>query len=134
MAFIEIIDEEERISRKFEDSLIQFRRLDAETADRIEKRYRRERQTTNYERQIPAHPPGEGAGVDEAERRKDLIDYIILSWENVLHPVTKLPVPCTRENKIKLPQKILAEILSEAMRFHTQEATMEEQLKNFGTT
>lgn len=123
MAFIEIIDEEERISRKFEDSLIQFRRLDAETADRIEKRYRRERQTTNDERQI-----------DEAERRKDLIDYIILSWENVLHPVTKLPVPCTRENKIKLPQKILAEILSEAMRFHTQEATMEEQLKNFGTT
>ena len=119
MAFIEIIDEEERISRRFEGSLVQFRRLDAETADRIEKRYRRERQTTNDERQI-----------DEAERRKDLIDYIILSWENVLHPVTKLPVPCTRDNKVKLPQKILAEILSEAMRPYTQEAGEEEATIN----
>lgn len=123
MAFIEIIDEEERISRRFEGSLVQFRRLDAETADRIERKYQNQREKTEGERQI-----------EEAEKRKDLIDYIVLSWENVLHPVTKLPVPCTRDNKVKLPQKILAEILSEAMRPYTQEAGEEEEVKNSGTT
>ena len=90
MGFIEIIDREERLSRRFGDSIIYFRRIDWEKAEEM------------------------GGEADEARRRMEIIDYVIVAWENVRHPITKEEVPCTRENKLKLPQRVLVEILNEA--------------------
>lgn len=109
MAFIEIITEDEKLVKECRGSRIYFRRLDAETALKIQR-----------------------AGGEE-ERIGQLVDYIITDWENVLHPVTKRPVPCTKENKLRLPQGLLADILAQANEAEAGRAE-EEQLKNYAST
>lgn len=110
MAYIEIITEDEKLVEECWGSRIHFRRLDAETALKIQ------------------------AAVGEGERIRQLVDYIITDWENVLHPVTKKPVPCTIENKLRLPQALLADILAQATRAPSSRSNEEEQLKNSAST
>ena len=104
---IEIIDAEEKLVREFAGSRIIFRRVDQEVIDWLDKKHRVMKGQTRAGAPI--------AEVNETERRKDLIDHIIISWENVLHPLTKEPVPCTRENKQRLPQRVLVAVIEAAM-------------------
>ncbi len=107
--FIEIVDREERITKRFGDSVIYMRRIDAFGAEELGR-------------------------ADEKDRRGEIINQIIIDWENVRHPVTKEAIPCTRENKLRLPQGILLEILREAQAPATGGASEEEQLKNLRST
>lgn len=120
---IEIIDEEEKLVREFEGGRITFRRVDQDFIDRVERKH-----TVRKGRDRAGNPVIE---VNDVERRKDLIDHIIIDWENVNHPLSKEPVPCTRENKQRLPQRILVEIIEAAMDSVT---VSEEELKNLPTT
>lgn len=119
---IEIIDQDEKLVKEFEGSRITFRRVDQETVDRLEKKH-----TVKRGRDRSGNPIIE---VNEAERRKDLIDHIIIGWENVTHPVTKEPVECSRENKQRLPQRVLVDIIEAAM----DTVSDEDELKNLPTT
>ena len=119
---IEIIDQDEKLVKEFEGSRITFRRVDQETIDRLERKH-----TIKKGRDRTGNPIIE---VNDNERRKDLIDHIIISWENVIHPVTKEGVECNRENKQRLPQRVLVELLEAAMDTVSDEG----ELKNLPTT
>ena len=119
---IEIIDQDEKLVKEFAGSRITFRRVDQETIDRMERRHTTKRGRDRTGNQI--------IEVNDTERRKDLIDHIIIGWENVLHPVTKETVVCDRENKQRLPQRVLVELLEAAMDTVSDEG----ELKNLPTT
>lgn len=40
----------------------------------------------------------------------ECLDYAIVKWEGVRHPRTQQDLPCTREYKLLLPERIKAEI------------------------
>lgn len=102
---IEIIEEEERLVWEGEGARIFYRRIGMEQGTRIGR-------------------------VDDEERQRELIDYIIVDWEEVVHPITKEPVPCIRENKLKLPQRILIGIMELASDLRGRG----QDLKNLPTT
>ncbi len=96
---IQIIDPEEAFKLRLEGAVFTLRRLDSATLMAIERRH--------------AHTPS------EARRQRindDVLDYIIRDWKGVFSPLGGEEVPCTRENKLRLPTSIKLKLLEAAGR------------------
>jgi hypothetical protein len=121
-SFIEIVDEQERIEHCFGDSRLILRRLTPETHEEIRRRHTKRYRTKS----------GEWAKeLDENAVLLDCIDYVIVGWSGVKHPVTKQDVPCTPENKKRIPIQAMGEVMdlvSELNQVAQSEA--ENELKN----
>lgn len=62
---------------------------------------------------ITTNPEGqEVKEVDEFGFMMDVVDSFIVDWKNVRHPITKADVPCTSENKRRLPLAVMDELVS----------------------
>ncbi len=93
--FIEIVEENESFTKIFGSSKFYLRRLSSEALKRIQKKHTKKIKNFRtgewlYER-------------DEDAINEDILDWCITGWDDVHSPVTKKDVPCTRENKLKLP-------------------------------
>ncbi len=51
---------------------------------------------------------------DEAKLFEMVVDYMIVGWENVKHPITGEDLPCVLEHKLRLPDTVLSELLTQA--------------------
>jgi len=101
--FVEIIDRDEEFQLTIGGSTFDLRRLDPDEYERIEKLH------TTWKRNRAAggmrYPV-----VDNLEVNKDLLDYCIKGWHDVINPVTKAEVECTRATKWKLPGTVKVQI------------------------
>lgn len=93
---IQIIDPEERFSLEIEGATFTLRRIDSAALLALERR------------QPGAAPGREGSLNDE------VLDYILLDWQGVTSPLGLAEVPCTRENKLRLPAAVKLKILGAA--------------------
>ena len=89
---VQIIDPEERFGLEVEGSTFSLRRIDSATMVALERRCRGQ----------------EGSLNDE------VLDYVLLDWEEVTSPMGGAAVPCTRENKLCLPASVKLKILGAA--------------------
>jgi hypothetical protein len=89
---IQIIDPEERFSLRMDGAELFLRRLDSATQRAIERRHQEGRQ--------------------RAEVTDDVLDYVIQDWQGVQSPLGGAEVPCTRENKLKLPSAVKLKVLA----------------------
>ncbi|MBU2518513.1 MAG: hypothetical protein KKB57_13080 [Proteobacteria bacterium] len=89
---VQIIDPEERFALEMETSSFVLRRIDSATMVALERRCRGQ----------------EGSLNDE------VLDYVLMDWEGVTSPLGGADVPCTRENKLRLPAAVKLKILSAA--------------------
>lgn len=89
---VQIIDPEERFGLELEGASFVLRRIDSATLMALERR----------------RPNQETALNDE------VLDYVLLEWEQVTSPLGGAAVPCTRENKLRLPAAVKLKILSAA--------------------
>jgi hypothetical protein len=48
---------------------------------------------------------------DEDAVNRDILDYVIIDWKNIKHPITGEDVPCTTGIKVKLPGEVKNHIL-----------------------
>jgi|GEM_PF-1352986 len=147
MSFIEIIEEQETFELKgevpyftdegeqrianFGDSVIICRRFGSEEYRNIRKKYIKRSKDKQGRPVIWVDPE------DELRINDDLLDYIIVDWKNVISPTTKKPIPCTRENKLRLPGKVKLAIIQAAdaesvtgLAEETKSRQKEEELKN----
>ena len=103
MAYIEIVESEESFELVIGDSTITCRRFDSEAYRQIEKKHTKKNKN---------HRTGViYTETDDHAINCDLLDYMILSWEGIQSPLTKAEVPCTRENKLKLPGNVKVRII-----------------------
>jgi len=100
MAFLTIVEEDERIDVKIEESVIFCRRYSVAVAEKIEKPFKRRRK----DRQGRFY-----TDVDEDGLNKAVLDYIITGWQDVVNNKAE-NVPCTIETKLALPESALSEI------------------------
>jgi hypothetical protein len=91
---IQIIDPEERFALHLEGAVLFLRRLDSGTQRAIERRHQ--------------------GGQDRGAVTDDVLDYIIQDWQGVGGPQGDLPVPCTRDNKLRLPSAVKLKALAAA--------------------
>jgi hypothetical protein len=91
---IQIIDPEERFEVALEGAVLVMRRLDSATLMAIERRHAGER--------------AKGRAND------DVLDHILLDWRGVKSPLGQAEVPCTRENKLRLPTAVKLRLLAAA--------------------
>ncbi len=89
---IQIIDPEERFSLHLDGAELFLRRLDSATQRAIERRHQ--------------------AGRERAAVTDDVLDYVIQDWRGVLSPLGGAEVPCTRDNKLKLPSAVKLKVLA----------------------
>ncbi|MBI4797441.1 MAG: hypothetical protein HY794_01625 [Desulfarculus sp.] len=89
---IQIIDPEERFCLHLEGAQIFLRRLDSHSQRAMERRH-------------------QGAG-QRASMTDDVLDYVILDWQGVMSPLGGAEVPCTRDNKLKLPSAVKLKVLT----------------------
>jgi hypothetical protein len=91
---IQIIDPEERFRLDMDGAGLVLRRIDSAALAAIERRHANDkgRQRIN----------------------EDVLDYVLLDWEGVTDPLGGSEVPCTRENKLKLPTAVKLKVLSAA--------------------
>jgi len=104
--FLEIIDPEETFELRIGESVLVLRRLDEPALKEIRKRH------TRKQTEFVNHRPVRVEVTDEDAVNADVLDYVIVGWRNVRHPVTKAEVPCTRENKLRLPGKAKLRVLN----------------------
>jgi hypothetical protein len=100
---IQIVDDNEEFVYEDDDSKIFYRRMPDDVSRRFRARH------TKIRGRDRAGNPKEETNLDGLA--DDLIDYIVIRWENVTHPVTKEEVPCTRENKARLPFDVKNELI-----------------------
>jgi len=105
--FIEIVTNDERSVMEFGESKITIRRFDSDIYDKIRKRW-----TTKKGFNRRTGEPQ--VTVDEKMVNEDLLDYIIVSWENVKHPSTAEDVPCDKDTKNSLPTSIKTRVIEMA--------------------
>jgi len=105
MSFIEIVEAEEIFDLWIGDSKLSLRRFDSELYKKIEKKHTKKEKNFRQGGWIKE--------VDEYAVNEDLLDYMIVSWDGIKSPVTGEDVPCTRENKLKLPGSIKVRIIEE---------------------
>ena len=99
---IEIIDEQERFQHHIGDSVFILRRMDAGTHAEIVRRH------TSREK-----ISGEWVNArDDQAILLESIDWLVTGWRKINHPLTKKEVPCTKENKIRLPIIVMEEIIN----------------------
>jgi hypothetical protein len=91
---IQIIDPEERFRVEIDGAGLFLRRLDSATLAAIERR----------------HPSDKG----RQRINEEVLDYVLLDWEGVTDPLGGSEVPCTRENKLKLPTAVKLKVLAAA--------------------
>lgn len=103
MLYIEIVEDKESFELEIGDSKFTLRRFDSETYRQIEKRYTKK--TKNHRTGIVF------TETDDYEVNAELLDYMILGWSGIKSPVSKEDVPCTKENKLKLPGSVKVRIL-----------------------
>ncbi|MBI5523876.1 MAG: hypothetical protein HY910_14710 [Desulfarculus sp.] len=89
---IQIIDPEERFTLHLEGAQISLRRLDSASQRAMERRH-------------------QGAG-QRAAVTDDVLDYVILDWQGVQSPLGGAEVPCTRDNKLRLPSAVKLKVLA----------------------
>lgn len=101
--FITIVSDDETFPVMFGDSVVFCRRYSLAAHQRIEKqvgRKRRDRLGHWY------------LDIDEHAMNAAAMDYLVDRWENVKGPDGR-DVPCTKENKIKLPLDVTTQIMEE---------------------
>ncbi|BEQ17024.1 hypothetical protein [Desulfoferula mesophila] len=89
---VQIIDPEERFDLTVDGSTFSLRRVDSATMVAMERRCRGQ----------------EGVLNDE------VLDYVLQQWSEVSSPLGGAAVPCTRENKLRLPAAVKLKILAAA--------------------
>lgn len=123
--FLEIIDPDESFTLPIGKSTLDLRRLDPEKLREIRKTH-----TTTTTEFVDGRPV-KISSTDDQAINEDILDYCIRGWGVVRHPVTKQPVPCTRENKLKLPGKAKLLVLNACNSDSAGEGEVdEEQQKN----
>jgi len=103
MSFIEIVEEQETFEYAVGDSTLILRRFDSEVYRDIEKRHTRRQKNLR-----------QGGWIEEQDTyaiNADLLDYMVVDWKDVKSPTTGDDVPCTRENKLKLPNSVKVAVL-----------------------
>ncbi len=100
---IQIIDPEERFALRLEGAVLFLRRLDSATQRAIERRHQ--------------------AGQDRAAVSDDVLDYVIQDWQGVTSPQGQAEVPCTRENKLRLPSAVKLKALAGAQSPRAEDLT-----------
>ena len=99
---IQIIDPEERFCLAVEGARLFLRRLDSATVQAVERRY---------------------AGQKESGRINDeLLDYVLLDWQGVTSPLGEVEVPCTRDNKLRLPTRVKLKIMAAAQNARAEDS------------
>ena len=105
MSFIEIVEDGETFELEVGGSKLTLRRFDTSLYKEIEKRHTTKQK--NYRQ------GGWIKEVDDFAVNEDLLDYMIVGWENVKSPTTGEDVPCTKEKKNKLPGSVKVRIIEE---------------------
>ena len=100
--YIEIVELDESFELAIGESTFTLRRLGAEAYREIEKRHttRRKNNRTGVV----------NMETDDYAVNEDLLDHMILGWCGIRSPNTGEDVPCTRENKLKLPGVVKIQI------------------------
>jgi hypothetical protein len=101
--FIQIISKDEKCTYQNGDSRIFYRRLPASEVTRIEKKW-----TTKKGRNSRTGEPI--VETDLEQFNNDLLDYLIIDWENVKDDKGK-DIPCTKEVKLALPSEVRRELI-----------------------
>ena len=96
MAFVSIVTEDESFELEIGESCFEVRRISSDFYNNLLKKYKK----TVYEN----HQKTEK--IDSEKLGEDLLDYMIIGWKKVIHPVTCEEVPCIKENKLKLPTPV----------------------------
>lgn len=99
---IEIVDDNERIEFSTGGAVFVLRRMTPDAHEAIA-----QRRTRRYRGRS-------GEWVKEMDEQgvfEDTVDHVILEWQGVNHPLTKQAVPCARENKVRLPARVLRDIM-----------------------
>jgi len=124
--FIEIVTEDERNELKIDDSVIYYRRFDAEKYREIERRHTRQKGRDRTGAPI--------IDTDNARINDDVLDYLIIDWKDVIHPTTQEKLPCTREWKLRLPTSVRTQILQVSDAEKTMKGSEDEQKKTSENT
>lgn len=104
--FIEIVTEDEQSTMVVGESRIFYRRFSKDKYEEITKIYTEQ---TGTDRQgKPTY------FTDDQAVNDDLLDYIIVDWENVKHPKTKEDVECSKKNKMALPGNVKLQLIDKA--------------------
>lgn len=109
---ITIVTEDEKNEFAIGSSVIEFRRVDTLTYDNIARKHRTKKGTDRTGRTIHEE--------NTQEINNDVLDYAIIGWRDVRHPITGEAVPCTRENKLKLPSQVKADLIEKCMEATTE--------------
>lgn len=120
--FIEIIEPDETFEKIFGESTLVLRRYDAGLLRQLEQKHSR--------RQKNFRTGQWSAEVDTYALTDDLIDHVIIDWRGVRSPTSGREVPCTSENKRRLPTRIKIEILEACDAEAINEFTWEDERKN----
>lgn len=121
--FIEIVSDDERNVFESGDSKIFYRRFDSEVFYKIQKKW-----TTK--KGIDKRSGMPKMETDDKAVNDELLDWLIVDWKNIKNPQTGSDVPCTKENKLKLPSSIKAALIERADSESTQNDADENALKN----
>ncbi len=100
---IQIIDPEERFRIEVDGAGLFIRRIDSATLMAIERRHQ--------------------GSKDRRRINEDVLDYVLLDWEGVTSPLGESEVPCTRENKLKLPTAVKLKVLAAAQMPRAQDSS-----------
>lgn len=104
--FLRVIEEDERFTytpESLPDVTITYRRLTADAISEIDRTY----QKVDHRRGRQTYIPPDR----QRDRAMDIWDYIVLDWNGVVGKDGVSALPCTRENKYKLPGKTKGDIL-----------------------
>jgi len=99
MGFITIVTDDETFDFPVGDSTFTLRRVPDDLARRT------------FKRHTPRAKPGREPETDFFGVTNDVLEYAITGWSNIKQPVTKEDVPCTAENKLRLPATVKADIM-----------------------
>jgi len=121
MEYIRLVDEQEKLAFRIGKSTIFYRRYDSKKYREIERR---------HTRKGPNSRSGEeNIKVDTPAINDDLLDYMIIDWENIQSPIPPHKnMDCTTENKLKLPADIRLALVKRG-NGETDEDEMEEEKK-----
>lgn len=121
--FIEIVTEDERNVFESGESKIFYRRFDSEVFYRIQKKW-----TTK--KGIDKRTGMPRTETDDKAVNDELLDWLIVGWENIKNPKTGKDVECIKENKLKLPSSIKTALIERADAESTQREAEDQALKN----
>lgn len=105
---IQIIDPEERFELHMQGASFTLRRIDSAAMVALERRH------------AGNHADKEGRLNDE------VLDYILVDWQGVTSPLGEAEVPCTRENKLRLPAGVKLRILTAAQGLRAESSHSEQ--------